>query len=88
MILTDFQKVLVFKIKRFPNPVQKVYEIPMILKQEKSLGAVGFAWFQEMHEFKKLLFLEIRQKCNSGIAGKVEKCLYFQCFCDFHKSDF
>ena len=45
MVLTDFQKVYVFEFKRFLIPVQKVYEIPMILKQEKSLGVMVFDRF-------------------------------------------
>ena len=42
-----FPESVRFKFKRFLIPVQKVYEIPMILKQEKSLGVMGFAWFSE-----------------------------------------
>ncbi len=34
MILIDFQKIHDFKIKRFLIPVQKVYDFPMLLKQE------------------------------------------------------
>ena len=43
MILIDFQKMHVFKFKRFLNAIRKVYEMLMILKQEKSLGVMGFA---------------------------------------------
>ncbi len=42
MILDDFQKDYDFKNKRFPNPVQKVFGNPMLLRQKTSLGVTGF----------------------------------------------
>ena len=85
MILIDFQKMHDFKIKRFLIPVRKVYEIPMFLKQEMSLGVMVLHDFQKVHESKKLLFWKSTKSAILELLGKSRKYLYSQCFCEFQK---
>ena len=52
----------------------------MNLKQEMSLGVMVFVWFPKSTWIQKAAFLEIHQKCNSGIVGKVKKVFVFPMF--------
>ena len=56
------QKVLVFKIKHFPEINQKLYEFPMVLKQKVFVFPMILHDFQKSYVFKIKRFLDSVQK--------------------------
>ena len=76
------------KNKCFLRIHSKHYGKPMILKHKTSLGVMVFAWFSKRLCFKIKRFLKSTKSAILELMGKLEKYLYFQCFCEFQKPGF